>query len=91
MAQDFYAATGLGKDDLHISTLDSEGVALAAIRGLCQAALEKHAQITAVGVRLEAAGALESYGVGLIPCFPQLPLFVDHQGGVREYVGNLSH
>ena len=34
MAQDFYAAFGLGKDDKHISTVDADGVALAAIQGL---------------------------------------------------------
>lgn len=34
MAQDFYAAFGLGEDDKHISTVDADGVALAAIQGL---------------------------------------------------------
>jgi len=34
MAQDFYAAFGLGFDDKHISTVDADGVALAAIQGL---------------------------------------------------------
>ena len=34
MAQDFYAAFGLGEDDTHISTVDADGVALAAIQGL---------------------------------------------------------
>lgn len=34
MAQDFHAAFGTGADDKHISTLDAEGVALAAIQGL---------------------------------------------------------
>ena len=34
MAQDFYAAFGLGKDDRHIAPLDTGGVALAAIKGL---------------------------------------------------------
>jgi len=34
MAQDFYAAFGLGEDDEHIHTLDASGVALAAIQGL---------------------------------------------------------
>ena len=36
MAQDFRAAFGLGEDDKHISTLDAEGVALAAIQALYQ-------------------------------------------------------
>jgi hypothetical protein len=34
MAQDFYAAFGVGPDDKHITTIDESGVALAAIQGL---------------------------------------------------------
>jgi hypothetical protein len=34
MAQDFYAAFGVGLDDKHIATVDADGVALAAIQGL---------------------------------------------------------
>jgi trimeric autotransporter adhesin len=34
MAQDFYAAFGLGLDNKHIATIDEGGVALAAIQGL---------------------------------------------------------
>ena len=34
MAQDFYAAFGVGMDDKHIATVDADGVALAAIQGL---------------------------------------------------------
>jgi hypothetical protein len=34
MAQDFYAAFGLGNNDTSISTVDADGVALAAIQGL---------------------------------------------------------
>ncbi len=34
MAQDFYAAFGVGEDDRHITTIDADGVALAAIQGL---------------------------------------------------------
>lgn len=36
MAQDFYAAFSIGEDNKHITTIDSEGVALAAIKGLNQ-------------------------------------------------------
>ncbi|HEY5909166.1 MAG TPA: tail fiber domain-containing protein [Verrucomicrobiae bacterium] len=36
MAQDFHAAFGLGTDDKHITTVDVDGVALAAIQGLNQ-------------------------------------------------------
>lgn len=34
MAQDFYAAFGVGEDDRHVTSLDEEGVALAAIKAL---------------------------------------------------------
>ena len=36
MAQDLYAAFGLGADDKHINTIDADGIALAAIQGLYQ-------------------------------------------------------
>ncbi len=34
MAQDFYAAFGLGEDDRHLSSVDVDGIALAAIKEL---------------------------------------------------------
>jgi hypothetical protein len=34
MAQDFYAAFRVGEDDLHITSIDEDGVALAAIKAL---------------------------------------------------------
>jgi len=45
MAQDFYAAFGLGEDELHISTVDADGVALAAIQGLYELSQEQAARI----------------------------------------------
>ncbi len=48
MAQDFYAAFGVGADDTHISTVDAEGVAFAAIQGLYQVVQEQDAQIVAL-------------------------------------------
>jgi hypothetical protein len=36
MAQDFHAAFGLGDDDRHISTLDTDGITLSAIKGLVE-------------------------------------------------------
>lgn len=53
-AQDFYAAFGLGADDKHISTVDTDGVALAAIQGLYRVVREKDARIAALEVRMEA-------------------------------------
>ena len=44
VAQDFKAAFNLGADDKHISTVDADGVALAAIQGLYQLMLEKDKQ-----------------------------------------------
>ena len=49
MAQDFRAAFGLGEDETHISTVDSEGIALAAIQALYQ---EKQQEVTQLKDRL---------------------------------------
>jgi hypothetical protein len=50
VAQDFYDAFGLGRDDKHITSVDADGVALAAIKGLNekleQQAREKDQRIT---------------------------------------------
>lgn len=43
MAQDFYAAFGLGPDDKHIADLDLAGVALVAIQGLYEQTREENA------------------------------------------------
>jgi hypothetical protein len=51
-AQDFHAAFGLGESDKHISTVDAQGVALAAIQGLYQVMQEKDAQLAAQQARL---------------------------------------
>lgn len=53
MAQDFYAAFGVGMDDKHISTIDADGVALAAIQGLYQVVQDKDAEIA--GLQAENA------------------------------------
>ena len=45
MAQDFRAAFNLGMDDKHISTVDADGVTMAAIQGLYQMMREKDKQI----------------------------------------------
>jgi len=47
MAQDFYAAFGVGEDERYISTVDADGVALAAIQGLYQVVQERDGQIAA--------------------------------------------
>ncbi|NJL35283.1 MAG: hypothetical protein HC893_17315 [Chloroflexaceae bacterium] len=48
MAQDFAAAFGLGDTNTTITTVDADGVALAAIQGLHALAQEQDAQITAL-------------------------------------------
>lgn len=50
-AQDFHAAFGLGADHRRISSVDADGVALAAIQGLHQALEEKSARIAALETR----------------------------------------
>ena len=58
MAQDFYAAFGVGEDDRHITTIDEDGVALAAIKGLNAKVDRKDAEIAELRGevrRLEAA------------------------------------
>ncbi len=57
MAQDFYAAFGVGMDDKHISMVDADGVALAAIQGLNQKLTEdlkqNQTEITELKDRIE--------------------------------------
>ena len=45
MAQDFYAAFGLGESDLRISTVDTDGIALVSIQALYELSVEKDTQI----------------------------------------------
>ncbi|MHC4590126.1 MAG: tail fiber domain-containing protein [Planctomycetota bacterium] len=58
MAQDFYSAYGLGTDDKHIATVDADGVALAAAKGLYGLVQEKEAEIVELRARLSALEAL---------------------------------
>ena len=70
MAQDFYAAYGLGSDDKHISALDVGGVALAAIQSLNNVVKEKDAQIQALqeqNTEMEARLTALEQAVGLQP------------------------
>jgi hypothetical protein len=52
MAQDFRAMFGLGEDDKHISTVDADGVALAAIQALHLELQEKDREIDELRARL---------------------------------------
>ncbi len=53
-AQDFQAAFGVGEDDRHISAVDADGVALAAIQGLYQLTQEQAAQLAMQQEQIEA-------------------------------------
>jgi hypothetical protein len=48
VAQDFYAAFGVGEDDKHIATIDADGVALAASQALYALAQEQAGRIAAL-------------------------------------------
>lgn len=52
LAQDFYAALSVGEDEKHITTVDADGVALAAIQGLNQNVEEKEREIAELRQRL---------------------------------------
>jgi trimeric autotransporter adhesin len=54
IAQDFYAAFGLGADELTIGTLDADGVALAAIQGLYEIVQAQEEEIAGLEARLAA-------------------------------------
>jgi hypothetical protein len=54
MAQDFYASFSVGEDDRHISAVDADGVALAAIQALYLLVQERDAQIAALEARVAA-------------------------------------
>ena len=57
-AQDFRAAFGLGEDDKHISTVDADGVALAAIQAIYRLSLEKDAQLRKQQAQIQEQQAL---------------------------------
>jgi hypothetical protein len=59
MAQDFHQAFAVGEDDKHISTVDAEGVALAAIQELYRANLDKDAKIASLTAEVEKLKAVQ--------------------------------
>ncbi len=60
MAQDFYAAFGVGEDDRHITSIDEDGVAIAAIKALRENVVSlqaRNATLQAGNARLRADNA----------------------------------
>ena len=95
MAQDFYAAFGLGVDDKHISTVDADGVALAAIQGLYELVKEKDAQIAKQQEQItqlsERLAALEARGQGLRAARPDRHQRGPHPVAERDVPGQSAH
>ena len=59
MAQDFFAAFGVGEDDRHITAIDADGVALSAIQGLYRVERRQNAHLLeALAGQERAQGAL---------------------------------
>jgi len=69
MAQDFHASFGLGTDDKHIATVDADGVALAAIKGLNKKLEDREAEIAglkrSVNELMEALSLLQAKKEGV--------------------------
>ncbi|PGL92409.1 hypothetical protein CN943_21915 [Bacillus thuringiensis] len=63
-AQDFHATFGLnGEDDMHVSSIDLQGIALAAIQGLNEKLMAENAQLHASLANMESRlSTLESKG-----------------------------
>jgi hypothetical protein len=70
MAQDFYAAFGVGEDQKYISSIDADGVALAAIQGLYQQNQQQAAEIQS----LKAQIADSKGGIYLAPTVYRVPI-----------------
>jgi uncharacterized small protein (DUF1192 family) len=66
MAQDFYAAFNVGEDDRHITSIDEDGVALAAIKALDARVAAKDAEIRSLRADMRRRDArLESSDASL--------------------------
>lgn len=60
VAQDFRAAFEVGHDDRYITTIDADGVALAAIQGLYAIVQEKNREIDELKAKVESVDRLEA-------------------------------
>jgi hypothetical protein len=66
MAQDFYAAFGVGTDDRHITSIDEDGVALAAIKALHAKNTGLHAENATLRQHLAAYEAENAHDAPLL-------------------------
>jgi hypothetical protein len=66
MAQDFYAAFGVGTDDRHITSIDEDGVALAAIKALNAENTGLQAENAALHQRLARDEAVHAHDATLL-------------------------
>lgn len=66
MAQDFHAAFGVGEDDKHITTIDADGVALAAIQELYRKTVQLEGQQAEIKMLQGMVRALEARVEALI-------------------------
>jgi hypothetical protein len=74
MAQDFHSTFGLGHDDKHISTLDTDGVTLSALKGLIEELRERQERSAAQARRLaELEAELRTLSEKLISNLPPAP------------------
>jgi hypothetical protein len=66
MAQDFCAAFGVGEDDRHITSIDEDGVALAAIKALHSENAGLHAENAGLRARLTADESLHARDIAIL-------------------------
>jgi hypothetical protein len=66
MAQDFYAAFGVGEDDKHITSIDEDGVALAAIKALHAENAALHTENTSLRAELTATTRTQSVQIAAL-------------------------
>ncbi len=95
VSQDFYAAFGLGEDDLHIASGDLSGVALAAIQGLYAEVKARDATIAELREELAAlrnAVATAPRGATIAACSLQSSTApMRHQAALAQSSSRLIH
>jgi len=83
MAQDLYAAFGLGDSDKAINSVDADGVALAAIQGLNQKVKTQEAEIVALKDRIASLESQQADMAALKTQLAALRAAISGSGTVR--------